>query len=78
MPPSPFRYSEALGDLHDRYHAVKLARPSREVAQEVGVSTLTLHRFERQGYVTALTLHQIAQWVHGQERAHDRPRGYER
>jgi len=64
---NPFRYSEALGDLLLRYQAAKLARPTPEVAREMGVSTLTLHRFEREGYVTAVTLHQISAWTKTQE-----------
>lgn len=68
MTTTPFRYSEALGDLHLRYHAVKLARPTPDVAQEIGVTTLTLARFEREGYVTALALSQIARWTETAER----------
>ncbi len=76
--PSPFCYSEALGDLHLRYHAAKRARPSPAVAKEIGISTLTLHRFEREGYVTAMALAQIARWTELEERlAHQRRRpGY--
>lgn len=78
--PNPFRYSEALGDLHLRYHAVKLARPTPEVAREIGVSTLTLHRFEREGYVTASALHEISTWTQIQEHlTHQQSlKGYER
>lgn len=62
------RYGDALADLQQRYTAVTRARPLPALAKEIGVSTLTLHRFEREGYVSAVALHQIATWTQAQER----------
>lgn len=80
MPSVPVRYGDALADLHQRYAAVTRARPLPALAREIGISTLTLHRFEREGYVSALALHQIATWTQAQERVgHQRNLGgYER
>lgn len=75
----PRRYGEAFRDLRARYHAVKGVRPTPEVAQESGVRVLTLHRFEREGFVSGVALHQIATWTQAQERlSHDRASHYER
>lgn len=60
-------YGAQMADLHDRYLTVKGADPTPLVAEAIGVSRLTLARFEREGYVTPTTLHRIATWVRSQE-----------
>ena len=75
---SDFRYAQALDDLQARYRILKAARPTRDVAPEMDVSIATLHRFEREGYVSSATLHKIATWVKDCERAQHEEYGYGR
>jgi hypothetical protein len=65
MTPNLYPYD----DSHERYRAVKQARPTPIVAQEIGVSVRALARYERGGYNRPATLDKIAAWVRAQENA---------